>query len=89
MAHMSTQNEPMSGETINALQVFSTFQRSRNGPARARDREVEIPHLIYSEVSQELRSAWSREDPKIKKRILQCKQQAPKQGAKKNDELGV
>ena len=89
LAHMSIQNEPMSEETINALQVFSTFQRRRNGPARARDPEAEIPHPLYSEVSRELKSAWSREDPKIKKRILQCKQQTPKQGAKKNAELGV
>jgi hypothetical protein len=36
-----------------------------------------------------LRIAWSREDSKIKKCILQCKQQAPKQGAKKNAKLGV
>jgi hypothetical protein len=34
LAHMSVQNEPMSEETVNALQVFSTFQRQRNGPAR-------------------------------------------------------
>jgi hypothetical protein len=27
LAHMSVQNEPMSEETVNALQVFSTFQR--------------------------------------------------------------
>jgi hypothetical protein len=39
IAHMSIQNEPMSEETVNALQVFSTFQRRRNGPARARDPE--------------------------------------------------
>jgi hypothetical protein len=89
MSHMSIQNKPRSEETVNALQVFSTFQQRRNGPARARDPEAEIPHPLYSEVSQELKSAWSREDPKIKKRILQCKQQAPKQGAKKNAKLGV
>jgi hypothetical protein len=71
------------------LQVFSTFQRRRNGPARARYPEAKIPHPLYSEVSKELRIAWSREDSKIKKCILQCKQQAPKQGAKKNAELGV
>jgi hypothetical protein len=89
IAHMSVQNEPMSEETVNALQVFSTFQRRRNGPARQRDPEAEIPLEIYRDVSRELKSAWSREDPKIKKRILQCKQQTTKQGAKKNDELGV
>jgi hypothetical protein len=90
LAHMSLQNEPLSEETVNALQVFSTFQRKRNGPPRARDPEAEIPPALYSEVSRELRIAWSREDTKIKKRILQCKHQAtPKQGAKKNAELGV
>jgi hypothetical protein len=89
MAHMSIQNKPMSEDTVNALQVFSTFQKRRNGPARVRDPEAEIPHPLYSEVSRELRIAWSREDPKIKKRILQCKHKAPKQGAKKNAELGV
>jgi hypothetical protein len=89
MAHMLIQNEPMSEEIVNALQVFSTFQKHRNGPARVRDPEAEIPHPLYSEVSKELRIAWSREDSKIKKRILQCKQQAPKQGAKKNAEFGV
>jgi hypothetical protein len=47
---------------MNALQVFSTFQRRRNGPARQRDPEAEIPHEIYRDVSRELRSAWSRED---------------------------
>jgi hypothetical protein len=47
-------------------------------------------HLkIYRDVSRELKSAWSREDSKIKKRILKCKQQTTKQGAKKNAELGV
>jgi hypothetical protein len=66
LAHMSVQNEPMSEETVNALQVFSTFQRRRNGPARQRDPEVEIPPEIYRDVSRELKSAWSREDPKIK-----------------------
>jgi hypothetical protein len=86
---MSIQNKPMSKETVNALQVFSTFQRRRNGPAWARDPEAKIPHPLYSEVSKELCIAWSREDAKIKKRILQCKQQAPKQGAKKNAEIGV
>jgi hypothetical protein len=89
LAHMSVQNEPMSEETVNALQVFSTFQKRRNGPARKRDPEAEIPPKIYRDVSRELKSAWSREDPKIKKRILQCKQQTTKQGAKKNAELGV
>jgi hypothetical protein len=89
LAHMSVQNEPMSEETVNALQVFSTFQRRRNGPARKRDPEPEIPSEIYRDVSRELKSAWSREDPRIKKRILQCKQQTTKQGAKKNAELGV
>jgi hypothetical protein len=89
MAHMSIQNEPMSEEIVNALQVFSTFQKRRNGPARVGDPEAKIPHPLYSEISKELRIAWSREDSKIKKRILQCKQQAPKQGAKKNAELGV
>jgi hypothetical protein len=88
LAHMSVQNEPMSEETVNALQVFSTFQRRRNGPARQRDPEAEIPPEIYRDLSRELKSAWSREDPKIKKRILQCKQQTTKQGAKKNAELG-
>jgi hypothetical protein len=89
IAHMSIQNKPMSEETVNALQVFSTFQRRRNGPPRARDPEAEIPHPLYSEVSKELRIAWSREDAKIKKRILRCKLQTPKQGAKKNAKLGV
>jgi hypothetical protein len=90
IAHMSIQDEPMSEETVNALQLFSTFQRRRNnGPARARDPEAEIPHPLYSEVSKELCIAWSREDSKIKKRILQCKQPASKPGAKKNAELGV
>jgi hypothetical protein len=79
----------MSGKTVNALQVFSAFQRRYNGPARARDPEAKIPHPLYSEVFKELRIAWSREDSKIKERILQCKQQAPKQGAKKNAKLGV
>jgi hypothetical protein len=45
IAHMSIQNKPMSEETVNALQVFSTFQRRCNGPARARDPEAELPHL--------------------------------------------
>jgi hypothetical protein len=89
LAHMSVQNEPMSEETVNALQVFSPFQRRRNGPACQRDPEAEIPPEIYRDVSRELKSAWSCEDPKIKKRILQCKQQTTKQGAKKNTELGV
>jgi hypothetical protein len=79
----------MSEETINVLQVFSTFQRRRNCPAHHQDLEVEIPPEIYRDVSRELKSAWSREDTKIKKRILQCKQQTTKQGAKKNAELGV
>jgi hypothetical protein len=73
LAHMSVQDEPMSEETVNALQVFSTFQRRRNGPARQRDPEVEISPEIYRDVSRELKSVWSCEDPKIKKRILQCK----------------
>jgi hypothetical protein len=68
LAHMLVQNEPRSEETVNALQVFSTFQRRE----------------ICRDVSRELKSAWSREDPKIKKGILQCKQQTTKQGAKKN-----
>jgi hypothetical protein len=89
IAHMSVQNEPMSEETVNTLQVFSTFQQRCNGPARARDPEAEIPHPLCSEVSKELCIAWSREDSKIKKRILQCKEQAPKQGAKKNAKLGI
>jgi hypothetical protein len=79
----------MSEETINPLQVFSTFQRQRNGPAIQRDPETEIPPEIYRDVSRELKSAWSREDTKIKKPILQCKQQTTKKGAKKNSELGV
>jgi hypothetical protein len=79
----------MSEETVNALQVFSTFQQRRKDPTRQRDPEAEIPPEIYRDVSRELKSAWSREDPKIKKRILQCKQQTTKQGAKKNAELGV
>jgi hypothetical protein len=83
LAQMSVQNEPMSEETVNALQVFSTFQRRRNGPAHKRDPEAEIPPKIYRDVSRELKSAWSCEDPKIKKRILQCKQQTTKQGAKR------
>jgi hypothetical protein len=89
LAHMLVQNEPMSEETVNALHVFSTFQRQRNSPARKRDPEAEIPPEIYRDVSRELKSAWSREDHKIKKRILQYKQQTTKQGAKKNTELGV
>jgi hypothetical protein len=89
LAHMPIQNEPMSSETVSAQQVFSTFQRRRNGPARQRDPDAEISPEIYRDVSRELKSAWSREDPKIKKRILQCKQQSTKQGAKKNAELGV
>jgi hypothetical protein len=89
LAHMSVQNEPMSEETVNALQVFSTFQRRHNGPARQRDPEAEIPPEIYRDVSRELKSAWSCEDTKIKKRILQCKQQTTKPGAKKNAELSV
>jgi hypothetical protein len=89
LAHMSVQNKPTSEETVNALQVFSTFQRQHNGPARRRDPEAEIPPEIYRDVSRELKSAWSREDPKIKKHILQCKQQTTKQGAKKNAELGL
>jgi hypothetical protein len=88
IAHMPVQNESMSEETVNALQVFSTFQQRRNGPARQRDPEAEIPPEIYRYVSRELKSAWSREDPKIKKRILQCKQQTTKQCARKNAELG-
>jgi hypothetical protein len=36
LAHMSVQNEPMSEETVNALQLLSSFQRRRNGPARKR-----------------------------------------------------
>jgi hypothetical protein len=87
LAHMSVQNEPMSEKTVNALQLFSTFQKRRNGPARQRDPEAEIPPEIYRDVSRELKSAWSREDPKIKKHILQSKQQTTKQGAKKNAEL--
>jgi hypothetical protein len=79
----------MSEETVNVLQVFSTFQQRRTGNARARDSEAKIPHLLYGEVSREIKSAWSHEDLKIKKRILQCKQQAPKQGAKKNTKLGI
>jgi hypothetical protein len=82
-------NKPMSGETVNALQVFSTFQKRCNGPVCARNPEAKIPHPLYSEVSRELKSAWSCEDPKIKERILQCRQQAPKQGAKKNAKLGI
>jgi hypothetical protein len=89
LAHMSVQKEAMSEETVNALQVFSNFQRRCNGPARQRDPEAEIPPEIYRDVSRELKSAWSHEDPKIKKRTLQCKQQTTKQGAKKNAELGV
>jgi hypothetical protein len=78
LAHMLVQNEPMNEETVNELQVFSTFQRRRNGLARQRDPEAEIPPEIYRVVSRELKSAWSREDPKIKKLILQCKQQTTK-----------
>jgi hypothetical protein len=89
LSHMSIQNEPMSEETVNGLQVFSTFQRRHNGPARQRDPEAEISPEIYRDVSRELKSAWSLEDPKIKKRLLQCKQQTTKQGTKKNAELGV
>jgi hypothetical protein len=89
LAHMLVQNEPMSEETVNALQVFSTFQRHRNGPARQRDPEAEIPPEIYRDVSRKLKYAWSREIPKNQKRILQCKQQTTKQGAKKNAKLGV
>jgi hypothetical protein len=79
----------MSEETVNALRVFSTIQRRRNSPARQRDPDAEIPPEIYKDVSRELKSAWSREDSKIRKRILQCKQQTTKQGAKKYAELGV
>jgi hypothetical protein len=57
LAHMSVQNEPMSEETVNALQLFSTFQRRNNGPARQRDPEAEIPPEIYRDVSRELKSA--------------------------------
>jgi hypothetical protein len=57
LAHMPVQNEPMSEETVNALQVFSTFRRRRNGPARQRDPEVEIPPEIYRDESRELKSA--------------------------------
>jgi hypothetical protein len=89
IANMSVQDQPMTEEVVNALQVFSTFQRRRNGPARQRDPDSEIPQPLYGEVSRELRTAWSREDNKIKKRILQCKQQVPKKDAKKNSELGV
>jgi hypothetical protein len=89
IANMSVQNQPMTEEVVNALQVFSTFQRCRNGPARQRDLDSEIPQPLYGEVSRELRSAWSREDNKIKKRILQCKQQVTKKDATKNSELGV
>jgi hypothetical protein len=89
IANMSVQDQPMSEEVVSALNVFSTFQRRRNGPARQRDPESEIPQPLYSEVSRELKSVWSREDNKIKKRILQCKQQVPKKDAKKNSELGV
>jgi hypothetical protein len=32
MAHMSIQDEPMSEDIVNALQVFSTFQKRHNGP---------------------------------------------------------
>jgi hypothetical protein len=65
----------MNEEVINALQVYSTFQRRRDGkgPPRQpnqRDPEAEIPHPLYSEVSRELKSAWSREDTNIKKRFL-------------------
>jgi hypothetical protein len=48
LAHMSVQTEPMSEETVNALQVFSTFQQRRNGPARQRDPEAEIPLCLVS-----------------------------------------
>jgi hypothetical protein len=54
LAHMSVQNEPMSEETVNALQVFSTFQRQRNGSARQRDLEAEIPPEIYRDVAVEI-----------------------------------
>jgi hypothetical protein len=47
LAHMSIQNEPMSKETVNALQVFSTFQQRRNGPARARDPEKLKYHIHF------------------------------------------
>jgi hypothetical protein len=50
LAHMLVQNVPMSEETVNALQVFSTFQRRRNGPACQRDPEAEIPPKIYRDV---------------------------------------
>jgi hypothetical protein len=60
----------MSEETVNALQVLSLFQRQRNGPARQRDPEAEIPPEFYKDLSRELKSAWSCEDSKIKKRIL-------------------
>jgi hypothetical protein len=35
LAHMPVQNEPMSEETVNALQVFSTFQQRRKGGRKA------------------------------------------------------
>jgi hypothetical protein len=57
IAHMSVQNKPMSEETVNALQISSTFQRQRNGPARQRDPEAEIPPEIFRDVSRELKSA--------------------------------
>ena len=48
-----------------------------------------IPQPLYGELSRELRMAWSREPNDIKERILNIKQQAPKQGAKKKVDLGV
>ena len=93
LALMSVSNEPMSEDAVNALQVYSTFQQQRrrnNGPPRVRDPDsVEIPQPLYGELSRELRMAWSREPNDIKERILNIKQQAPKQGAKKNVDLGV
>ncbi|OEU23369.1 hypothetical protein FRACYDRAFT_233542 [Fragilariopsis cylindrus CCMP1102] len=93
LAHMSVSNEPMRADAVNALQVYSTFQQQRrrnNGPPRVRDPDsVEIPQPLYGELSRELRMVWSREPYDIKKRILNIKQQVPKQGAKKNVDLGV
>ena len=92
LAHMTDVNgEPMSKADATTLQVYSTFQqRRRNGTPRVQDPESEIPQPLYGEMSRELRMAWSREPNSIKKRILQsAKKQPPKQGVKKNSDLGV
>jgi hypothetical protein len=50
LTHMLVQNEPMSEETVNALQVFSTFQRRRNGPQLVREIKKQKYHLKSTEM---------------------------------------